>query len=74
MIMEEKKELIEEIKKLIVINKDDTVDINPSFLEYFEIDELLSIKNELKVKKSNISQTSLGYLDELYEKTKKDEI
>ncbi|RXJ86730.1 hypothetical protein [Arcobacter sp. CECT 8985] len=72
--MEEKEQLIEEIKKLIVINKEDSVDINPNFLQYFEIEELQSIRNDLQVKKSNISETSLDYLDKLYEKTKKDKI
>ncbi|AXH09886.1 hypothetical protein CP960_07245 [Malaciobacter halophilus] len=72
--MEEKEELIEEIKRLIAVNEDDKVEINPNFLDYFDVEELESIKNKLKVKKSNISQSSLGYLDKLYEKTKKDEI
>ncbi len=72
--MIEKQEIIEEIKKLIVMNKKETVEINPNFLQYFEIEELLSIKDKLEVKKSNISQSSLNYLDEIYEKTKKDKI
>lgn len=69
--MEEKEELIEEIKRLIAVNEDDKVEINPNFLDYFDVEELESIKNKLKVKKSNISQSSLGYLDKLYEKQKR---
>ncbi len=72
--MQEKEKIIEEIKKLIVMNDRETVEINPNFLQYFEIEELLSIKDKLEVKKSNISQSSLNYLDEIYEKTKKDKI
>ncbi|AXX92553.1 hypothetical protein CPU12_01660 [Malaciobacter molluscorum LMG 25693] len=72
--MEEKKQLIEEIKKLIVVNEEDSIDINPNFLQYFEVDELNSIKSDLEVKKRNISKTSLDFLDKLYEKTKKDKI
>lgn len=69
-----KKEIIEEIKKLISTNKDESIEINPNFLEYFELEELLSIKEGLEVKKSTFSQISSNYLDELYEKTKKDEL
>ncbi|RXJ97282.1 hypothetical protein CRV00_00140 [Malaciobacter molluscorum] len=72
--MEEKKQLIEEIKKLIVVNEEDSIDINPNFLQYFEVDELNSIKSDLEVKKRNISKTSLDFLDKFYEKTKKDKI
>ncbi|AXH15196.1 hypothetical protein [Malaciobacter mytili] len=72
--MLEKEKIIEEIKKLIVMNDKETVEINPNFLQYFEIEELLAIKDKLEVKKSNISKSSLNYLDEIYEKTKKDKI
>ena len=70
----EKEEVIEEIKTLIATTDDDTIEINPNFLEYFDLEELISIKEGLEVKKSNFSQISSNYLDELYEKTKKDEI
>ena len=70
----EKEEVIEEIKTLIATSDDDTIEINPNFLEYFDLEELISIKEGLEVKKSNFSQISSNYLDELYEKTKKDEI
>lgn len=70
----EKNEIIEEIKRLIAVSEDDCIEINPNFLEYFDLEELNSIKEGLEVKKSNFSQISSNYLDELYEKTKKDEI
>ena len=69
-----KKEIIENIKKLIKINPDETIEINPSYLEYFDVEELLDIQKQLEYKKNNISKISNNYLDEIYQKTKKDEI
>ena len=69
-----KKELIENIKNLIKINPTETIDINPNYLEYFDVEELLDIKNQLERKKEDISNISKDYLDEIYQKTKKDEI
>ncbi|PLY05247.1 MAG: hypothetical protein C0625_14560 [Arcobacter sp.] len=70
----DKKEIVEEIKKLIAIDKEDSVEINPDFLEYFDLDELISIKETLILKKSKIREITFDYLDELYEKTKEDSI
>ena len=72
--MKMKKEIIENIKKLIKINPEDSIEINPKYLEYFELEELLDIQKRLEYKKENISKLSVDYLDEIYEKTKKDEI
>jgi hypothetical protein len=69
-----KQQIIENIKKLIKINPNDTVEINPKYLEYFDEEELLDIQKKLEFKKENISKISVNYLDEIYEKTKKDEI
>ncbi len=69
-----KNEIIENIKKLIKINPDETIEINPNYLEYFDIEELLDIQKQLEYKKNNISKISNNYLDEIYQKTKKDEI
>lgn len=66
----EKIELIEEIKKLIATSKDDVIDINPAFLEYFQVEELESIRDDLLVRKSNIRESTFAFLDEIYEKTK----
>ena len=49
-----KKEIIENIKKLIKINPDETIEINPNYLEYFDIEELLDIQKQLEYKKNNI--------------------
>ena len=72
--MKMKKEIIENIKKLIKINPEDSIEINPKYLEYFELEELLDIQKRLEYKKENISKLSVDYLEEIYQKTKKDEI
>lgn len=69
-----KEELIEEIKSLIIIDKEDSIEINPNFLEYFDLEELISIKETLIFKKNKIRESTFEYLDELYEKTKEDSI
>ncbi len=68
----DKNEIIEDIKKLIITAEDDSIEINPNFLEYFQLDELISIKEQLSIKKSKIRESTFDYLDELYEKTKED--
>lgn len=72
--MEDKNLIIEEIKVLITSSDDDVVEINPNFLEYFELDELIEMRDNLIHKKQNFKETSLDFVNELYEKTKKDEI
>lgn len=69
-----KNEVVEEIKSLIAISKDDIIEINPDFLQYFDLEELISIKENLIIKKSKIRENTFDYLDELYEKTKEDSI
>ena len=69
-----KEQIIQNIKELIKINPNDTIEINPNYLEYFDIEELLDIQKQLEYKKNNISKISNNYLDEIYQKTKKDEI
>ena len=69
-----KTQIIENIKQLIKINPNDTIEINPNYLEYFDAEELLDIQKQLEFKKENISKITNNYLDEIYQKTKKDEI
>lgn len=69
-----KKQLIEEIKELLKINKDEVIEINPKYLDYFEEEELLNIKDKLESKKREINSISNDYLDEIYQKTKKNEL
>lgn len=70
--MDEKKQLIAEIKKMIGSTKDNDIHINENFLQYFQVEELKEIKSTLEIRKKNISQSSLKYLDEIYGKIKKD--
>ena len=70
----QKEDLIEEIKELIATNKEDSIEINPNFLEYFDLEELVSIRDNLIIKKNKIRESTFDYLDELYEKTKEDSI
>ncbi|MFY4787251.1 hypothetical protein ACOTWR_06995 [Aliarcobacter butzleri] len=69
-----KKQLIEEIKELLKINQDEIVEINPKYLDYFEEEEFLNIKDKLESKKREINKISNDYLDEIYLKTKKNEL
>ena len=69
-----KQQLIENIKELIKINPQDSIEINPKYLEYFDEEELLDIQKKLEARKENISNISNSYLDEIYQKTQKDEL
>lgn len=69
-----KEDLIEEIKELIKTKKDEEIFINPSYLEYFILEELEEIKYNLQKKKEEFSKLNSTYLDEIYEKTKKDKL
>ena len=69
-----KEQIIQNIKELIKINPNDTIEINPNYLEYFDEEELLDIQKQLEFKKENISKITNNYLDEIYQKTKTDEI
>ena len=69
-----KTQIIENIKKLIKINPEESIEINPNYLDYFDVEELLDIQKQLEFRKENISKISNNYLDEIYQKTKKDEI
>ncbi len=61
-----KEELIEQIKELISIDGT-KVDINPNYLEYFQVEELLEIKEQLIRTKESKASISKDYLDEIYE-------
>lgn len=69
-----KEQLMQEIKELLKINKDESIEINPKYLDYFEIEELLNIKEKLESYRKDINKTNSDYLDEIYLKTKKDEL
>ncbi len=69
-----KEELIKEIKELLKSSDDDTIQINPNYLNYFSEDELKDIVFRLIDKKVEQQNGNQSYLDEIYQKTKKDDI
>lgn len=71
--MEEKEYIISEIKSLISVSGE-SVDIEPKLLDYFDLEELYNIKEQLEEKKEKFRENSQDYLDSIYEKTKKIEI
>ncbi|WP_428023040.1 hypothetical protein [Arcobacter sp.] len=71
--MEEKEYVINEIKSLISATGEQT-EINPKFLDYFDLEELYDIKENLLRKKENFRENNKGFLEEIYEKTKINEI
>ena len=72
LIENDKLELIEEIKNLIKINPNETLEINPNYLNYFEIEELIEIKKKLNYKRENFQEQNAQFLEEIYKKTKED--
>jgi hypothetical protein len=74
MTKEEKEQLIQDIKVLINSSDEPLVEINPKFLEYFTNEELVALKEDLVFKKRNFMQNNAQWLDEIYQKTKKDEL
>lgn len=74
MTFEEKQTLLEEIKALINSSDEPLVEINPKYLEYFTDDELIALKEDLIVKKRDFLKNNSQWLNDIYEKTKKDEL
>jgi hypothetical protein len=71
--MEEKEYVIDEIKTLISYSGE-KIDINPKFLDYFDLEELYDIKENLLSKKENFRENNKDFLEQIYEKTKINEI
>ena len=69
-----KEELIKEIKELLKTDENENIDINPNYLNYFDEDELKDIVFRLIEKKVEQKEGISAYLDEIYQKTKKDDI
>ena len=67
MIEVSKNSLIDEIKHLISVDGA-SIEINPNYLEYFDIEELEDIKKQLLGRKLDQNQISREYLDEIYDK------
>ena len=69
-----KEELIKEIKELLKTDENEKIDINPNYLNYFDEDELKDIVFRLIEKKVEQKEGNSAYLDEIYQKTKNDDI
>ena len=69
-----KEELIKEIKELLKTDENEKIDINPNYLNDFDEDELKDIVFRLIEKKVEQKEGNSAYLDEIYQKTKKDDI
>lgn len=74
MCQEEKLALLEDIKHLINSTDEALIPINPAFLDYFTYEELQELKRQLIDKKRHFFENNQDWLDEIYEKTKKDEL
>lgn len=64
--------IINEIKELIVTSKEDSIEINPTMLGYFNDEELIEIRDSLLKKKRDLREENASWLNELYEKIKED--
>ena len=63
-----KEELIDQIKQLIDTESQTDTVINIKYIEYFELDELIEIRDLLQGKKDNSHQDSNDFLDEIFNK------
>lgn len=61
--MNEKEELLAQIEKLMSYDGAEPT-INPEFLEYFEIDELIGIRDTLAKKVGTLSEDDLDWLEQ----------
>ena len=62
-----KQELINEIK-ILIDNSDNNVEINIKYIDYFELDELVEMRDMLKYKKENRTKETSDYLDDIFSK------
>jgi len=66
-ITQTKQELIDEIKALID-NSENKVEINIKYIDYFELDELVEMRDMMKFKKENRTKETSDYLDDIFSK------
>jgi len=59
-----KEELLKEIEALLSYKPEDQTTINPSYLEYLEIEDLTSIKKGLMNKIGKLSEEDLNWLEQ----------
>ncbi len=66
--MEEKNRLIKEIIELIDKNGSSKTDINPNYLEYFEMEDLIDMKDGLLRNSEDFKKDNNNFLDEIFSK------
>ena len=62
--MQTKEELLKEIEALLSYNPEETTTINPNYLEYLEIEDLVSIKKGLRERIGTLSKEDLEWLQQ----------
>jgi len=63
-----KEELISEILVLINTNDNTKIDFNPNYIEYFEQDELIEMRDLLLGKKEQNKTPSRDLIDDIFDK------
>ena len=63
-----KQELIDEILLLINTNEKTKIDFNPNYIQYFELDELIEIRDVLLNKKEQNKTPSRDLIDDIFDK------
>lgn len=66
--MKDKKIIIDEIIELINKNNSHKTDINPNYLDLFELEDLIDIRDGLLKKCADFQKDSNSYLDEIFTK------
>lgn len=62
--MQTKEELLKEIESLLSYKPEDTLEINPNYLEYLELESLESIKKELMEKVGKLKEEDKEWLQQ----------
>jgi|GEM_PF-687413 hypothetical protein len=68
----EKLEILAEIEELTTYDKTATP-INKNYIQYLDLEDLISIRDDLLRKKIYLKEETISWFDELYEKTKRDD-
>jgi hypothetical protein len=62
--MQTKEELLHEIEKLLSYKPEEKTTINPNYLEYLEVEDLLSIKKNLMEKIGKLTEKDIEWLEQ----------
>jgi hypothetical protein len=62
--MQTKEELLADIEKLLTYKPEEKITINPNYLEYLELGDLISIKNNLMERIGQLSTEDIEWLQQ----------